>query len=97
MRSNSFACVTDSQSAIGRSTVVSKRRRSAGWRSPAGVSSPRSTPVSPSQNAAGGTVLDGTTSSDADGTIASYAWDFGDGETGTGATPDASFMFDCGL
>ena len=30
--------------------------------------------------------LDGTTSSDPDGTVASYAWDFGDGKTGTGAT-----------
>ncbi|ATB27058.1 glycoside hydrolase family 44 protein [Melittangium boletus] len=29
-------------------------------------------------------VLDGTTSSDADGTIVSYAWNFGDGQQGTG-------------
>ncbi|GGC16506.1 PKD domain-containing protein [Cellulomonas carbonis] len=29
---------------------------------------------------------DGTTSSDPDGTVAAYAWDFGDGETATGAT-----------
>ena len=31
--------------------------------------------------------FDGTGSSDPDGTVASYAWDFGDGSTGSGATP----------
>jgi PKD repeat protein len=31
--------------------------------------------------------FDGSASSDADGTIASYNWDFGDDTTGTGATP----------
>lgn len=30
--------------------------------------------------------LDGTSSTDAQGPIAGYAWDFGDGQTGTGAT-----------
>ena len=30
--------------------------------------------------------VDGSTSTDADGTIAGYAWDFGDGATGTGPT-----------
>ncbi|MFT4258390.1 PKD domain-containing protein [Microbacterium sp.] len=33
--------------------------------------------------------VDGSGSTDADGTIASLAWDFGDGGTGTGATPAA--------
>ena len=35
--------------------------------------------------------FDGTTSSDSDGTIASYAWDFGDNSSGTGATPQHSY------
>ena len=33
--------------------------------------------------------VDGTTSSDPDGTIVSYDWDFGDGGTASGATPPA--------
>lgn len=32
--------------------------------------------------------FDATASEDTDGTIASYAWDFGDGDTGEGSTPD---------
>ncbi|MBW3582520.1 MAG: S8 family serine peptidase, partial [Euryarchaeota archaeon] len=35
--------------------------------------------------------FDGTGSSDKDGTIASYAWDFGDGSTGSGATVSHSY------
>jgi len=33
----------------------------------------------------------GTASSDPDGTIASYAWNFGDGSTGSGSTPSHSY------
>lgn len=35
--------------------------------------------------------FDGSASSDPDGTIASYAWDFGDGATGTGATASHTY------
>lgn len=35
--------------------------------------------------------FDGTGSTDSDGTIASYAWDFGDGSTSTNATPTHTF------
>ncbi|MGC3953808.1 MAG: PKD domain-containing protein [Propionicimonas sp.] len=35
--------------------------------------------------------FDGSASADADGTVASYAWEFGDGHTGTGATANHSY------
>ncbi|RZQ63647.1 PKD domain-containing protein [Amycolatopsis suaedae] len=35
--------------------------------------------------------FDGSASSDPDGSIASYAWDFGDGKSGEGATPSHSY------
>jgi PKD repeat protein len=35
--------------------------------------------------------VDGSGSTDADGTIASYAWDFGDGSTGTGKTASHTY------
>ncbi len=35
--------------------------------------------------------FDGTASTDSDGTIASYAWTFGDGNTGNGATPSHTY------
>ena len=35
--------------------------------------------------------FDASGSTDGDGTVASYAWDFGDGQTGTGATPSHSY------
>ncbi|GAA3945138.1 hypothetical protein GCM10023085_29080 [Actinomadura viridis] len=35
--------------------------------------------------------FDASGSADADGTVASYAWDFGDGQTGTGANPTHTY------
>ncbi len=35
--------------------------------------------------------FDASASDDSDGTVASYAWDFGDGDTGTGKTPDHTY------
>ena len=36
--------------------------------------------------------LNGSTSSDGDGTVVSYAWDFGDGTIGIGATPSHTYI-----
>lgn len=38
--------------------------------------------------------LDGSGSSDPDGIVAAYAWQFGDGQTGTGATPTHTYAAD---
>ncbi|HEY7815916.1 MAG TPA: PKD domain-containing protein, partial [Nakamurella sp.] len=35
--------------------------------------------------------VDGSTSADSDGTVASYAWDYGDGQTGTGKTASHTY------
>ena len=48
------------------------------------------------QSANGGTAplsvdFDASSSEDIDGTIASYAWNFGNGQSGTGATPQATY------
>lgn len=71
--------------------------RDAGWLDnvalPARVAPP---PNAPPQAAAGGpytvsageaVTLDGRVSRDPDGTLVTYAWDFGDGASGTGVTP----------
>ncbi|MDP1793959.1 MAG: PKD domain-containing protein [Acidimicrobiales bacterium] len=51
----------------------------------------RMTPTSASGVAPVTIAFNGTTSSDTDGTIASYAWNFGNGSTATGATPSHTY------
>ncbi|MGB5490341.1 MAG: PKD domain-containing protein, partial [Woeseiaceae bacterium] len=59
-------------------------------------------PIPPNANAGGpysgvvGSVIgfDGTASSDSDGTIVSYAWDFGDGGVASGPSPTHSYSVD---
>ncbi len=53
---------------------------------------PVADPNGPYTGTAGVAVLfDGTGSSDVDGTIVTYAWDFGDGNAGTGPTPSHTY------
>ncbi len=57
------------------------------------VAAPNQKPVAAfSSNATNlAATFDGSASLDPDGTIASYAWDFGDSSTGTGATPSHTY------
>ncbi len=53
---------------------------------------PTAKPGGPYSGDAGATIIfDGSASSDPDGTIAEYAWNFGDGSTGTGAKPTHAY------
>ncbi|MEV5053183.1 PKD domain-containing protein [Arthrobacter sp. LAR12-1-1.1] len=57
------------------------------------VNAPPAPPVAGFTSAASGLTasVDGTTSADANGPIATYAWDFGDGGTGTGVTAQHTY------
>lgn len=53
---------------------------------------PTANPGGPYTGAAGSAIaFDGSASNDPDGSIASYAWDFGDGNTGTGVAPSHTY------
>ncbi|WP_281423668.1 PKD domain-containing protein [Microbacterium flavum] len=59
----------------------------------AGIAPVNQAPVASFTSSAAGLVaaFDGSASSDAEGLITGYAWDFGDGQTGTGAAPSHTY------
>jgi PKD repeat protein len=76
--------VTDDAGATGTATTTA----SIG----AGNLPPVADPRGPYSGMAGMPVaFDGSASSDPDGRIASYSWDFGDGSTGSGASPEHAY------
>ncbi len=59
---------------------------------PAGNQAPVADPGGPYTGTAGAPVqFDGSGSFDPDGSVSSYAWNFGDGNTGTGVTPSHTY------
>ena len=75
-------------------TVTDNQGATNQFQAPITVTDPPNTPPNAafSANVTNLTVsFDGTGSNDPDGSIASYAWDFGDGQQGTGATPSHSY------
>ncbi|MCW2636004.1 MAG: domain containing protein [Blastococcus sp.] len=86
----------------GAVSVASPGPSSAGgrdWRSRAtflGPGGPNQAPTATFQSSCAGLLcsFDATASSDRDGSIASYAWNFGDGSTGTGARVNHTFPGD---
>ncbi|WP_226921605.1 PKD domain-containing protein [Georgenia subflava] len=74
-------------------TALSGARVAAHYAAATGAEPPNAAPVAAFDVAtdALGVSVDGSDSSDADGTIASYAWTFGDGGTATGATASHTY------
>jgi PKD repeat protein len=76
--------------ATNRPITVVKNALDTGLDGPAGPNQP---PVASFTSSANDlqVVLDGSSSSDPDGTVASWSWNFGDGRTGAGATPTVTY------
>src|SRR4051794_13119336 len=75
--------VTDDKGAIGSVTQTVTVTAPPGNQPPAASFTSASTDLD--------ATFDGSGSSDPDGTVASYAWKFGDGSTGTGQTPQHTY------
>jgi PKD repeat protein len=81
--------VTDDRGATGSQSATVTIAASGGGGSNQAPVARIAAPVSAALNAS--TTFSGSTSSDADGTIASYAWNFGDGTTASGVTVQKSY------
>ncbi len=97
MLADSGAAVATGPSAGVASTADSSSAKATMWTvvlAPAGAPPPpNQPPVAAFTSSCNGLAcsFDGSGSSDPDGTVASYAWDFGDDATATGATPSHTF------
>ena len=85
-----YVPVTMMDYATNRPIPAVKDALDTGLDGPAGVNQP---PVASYTSSVNGlhVALNGSASSDPDGTIASWSWNFGDGRTGTGATPTVTY------
>ena len=87
---NAYFAGTIDEAAIYPTVLTPAQVQAHYFASPAAVNAPPVASFTSSTNAATAT-FDATASSDPDGTIAGYAWDFGDGTNGTGATPSHTY------
>ena len=87
---NGYFAGTIDEAAVYPTVLTPAQVQAHYFASPAAVNAPPVASFTSSTNAATAT-FDATASSDPDGTIAGYAWDFGDGTNGTGATPSHTY------
>ena len=88
--SNPWRPMTMMDYATNRPITVVKSALDTGLDGPAGPNQPPVASFTSSSNDLQ-VAFDATTSSDPDGTIASWSWNFGDGRTGSGATPSVTY------